>query len=57
MTLKNTEIKTKWVCDSLGLEFHPKIVEDSLEILEQYGLISRMKKQNEVRVMLKLAFS
>jgi hypothetical protein len=33
MTMKNTQLKTKWVCDSLGLEYHPKIVEDSLDTL------------------------
>ncbi len=33
MSMKDVEKKTKWVYDSLGLEFNNKLVDDGLEIL------------------------
>ena len=54
---KQIEQKTKWICDSLGLEFHLKMVPDGLEHMKQYSLISVNKKVNEERVVLKVSLA
>lgn len=46
MTKKDTQSKTKWICQSLGLEYHPKMADDGIDMLEQYCIISRSKKHN-----------
>ena len=57
MVKKDVEKKTKWISESLGLQFHLKVVDDGLEMLEQYCLIGRIKKANEDRIVLKISLT
>ncbi len=57
MTKKDAEKKAKWICESLALQFHTKIVDDGIEMLEQYCLIGRTKKANEERIVLKISLA
>ena len=45
----------KWVCESLALTFSHKIIDDGLDQLEQYSMAGRNKKNNEVRIFLKVS--